>query len=222
MGVSGRLSFLPGDFFKDPIPPAEVLIMGHILHDWNLNEKMHLIENAYRTLPTGGSFIVLEALIDDDRRENAFGLLMSLNMLIETPGGFDYTGADCSGVDEKGWFPRNSRRASGRSGFDGRGSEVASAGRCFLSFALTLSMQFVTSIKERDRDPQKGNDERNNEYPRKKRKQNRQTKKQQTDGYHDSRFERLQYAAVRESGTQGVTNAHCSRCRASGASAATG
>ncbi len=41
--------------------------------------------------------IVLDAVIDDDRRENAFGLLMSLNMLIETPGGFDYTGADCQG-----------------------------------------------------------------------------------------------------------------------------
>jgi hypothetical protein len=27
--------------------------------------------------------------------QNAFGLLMSLNMLIETPAGFDYTGADC-------------------------------------------------------------------------------------------------------------------------------
>ena len=56
-----------------------------------------LIETAFRALPTGGSLIVYEAIIDDDRRENAFGLLMSLNMLIETPGGFDYSGADCCG-----------------------------------------------------------------------------------------------------------------------------
>jgi O-methyltransferase domain/Dimerisation domain len=104
MGVSERLRFIPGDFFKDPIPSAEVLIMGHILHDWDLNEKMRLIETAYRTLPAGGSFIVFEALIDDDRRENAFGLLMSLNMLIETPGGFDYTGADCSAWMKKVGF----------------------------------------------------------------------------------------------------------------------
>jgi hypothetical protein len=68
--------------------------MGHILHDWNLEEKKLLIRKAYDALPEGGAFIVHEALIDDDRRENAFGLLMSLNMLIETPGGFDYTGAD--------------------------------------------------------------------------------------------------------------------------------
>ena len=72
-----------------------MIVMGHILHDWNLEEKMALLENAHRALPDGGTLIVYEALIDDDRRENAFGLLMSLNMLIETPGGFDYTGEDC-------------------------------------------------------------------------------------------------------------------------------
>jgi hypothetical protein len=69
--------------------------MGHILHDWNLDEKMMLLEKAYAALPPGGALIVHEALIDDARKHNAFGLLMSLNMLIETHGGFDFTGADC-------------------------------------------------------------------------------------------------------------------------------
>ncbi|HWT01293.1 MAG TPA: methyltransferase [Pyrinomonadaceae bacterium] len=96
-GLSDRLRFHPGDFFKDPLPSADVLIMGHILHDWDLGEKRMLLKKAYDALPAGGALIVFEALIDDDRRENTFGLLMSLNMLIETPGGFDYTGADCSG-----------------------------------------------------------------------------------------------------------------------------
>lgn len=96
-GLSDRLSFYAGDFFKDPLPRADVLVMGHILHDWNLDEKRFLIGKVYEALPEGGAFIVYEALIDDDRRENVFGLLMSLNMLIETPGGFDFTGADCSG-----------------------------------------------------------------------------------------------------------------------------
>ena len=94
-GVADRVSFQAGDFFKDPMPESDVLIMGHILHDWNLQQKRLLIQKAYDALPKGGAFIVYEALIDDERRENAFGLLMSLNMLIETPGGFDYTGADC-------------------------------------------------------------------------------------------------------------------------------
>lgn len=69
--------------------------MGHILHDWNLVEKRLLLAKAYEALPPGGALIVYDAVIDDGRRQNAFGLLMSLNMLIETPGGFDYTGAEC-------------------------------------------------------------------------------------------------------------------------------
>ncbi len=94
-GLADRLRFYPGDFFSDPLPTADVLVMGHILHDWNLDEKRRLLAKAHEALPEGGALIVYESLIDDGRRENAFGLLMSLNMLIETPGGFDYTGADC-------------------------------------------------------------------------------------------------------------------------------
>jgi hypothetical protein len=94
-GLSSRLKFKPGSFFLDPIPHADVLMMGHILHDWNLGEKKQLIAKAYETLAPAGALIVYESIIDDDRSANAFGLLMSLNMLIETPGGFDYTGKDC-------------------------------------------------------------------------------------------------------------------------------
>jgi hypothetical protein len=95
-GLSDRLKFTPGNFFEEPLPSVDVITMGHILHDWNLDEKQMLLEKAYKALPHGGALIVFEALIDDERRRNTFGLLMSLNMLIETPGGFDYTGKDCS------------------------------------------------------------------------------------------------------------------------------
>jgi SAM-dependent methyltransferase len=94
-GLGDRLRFQAGDFFTDALPHADVLVMGHILHDWALDEKQLLLEKAHAALPDDGALIVYEALIDDERRHNAFGLLMSLNMLIETPGGFDYTGADC-------------------------------------------------------------------------------------------------------------------------------
>jgi hypothetical protein len=95
--LGDRLRFQEGSFLDGPLPEADVLVMGHILHDWNLEEKHMLIEKAYSALPKGGALIVFEALVDDDRRKNSFGLLMSLNMLIETPGGFDYTGKDCCG-----------------------------------------------------------------------------------------------------------------------------
>jgi O-methyltransferase/methyltransferase family protein len=96
-GLSDRLRFYRGDFFAEDLPSADVLVMGHILHDWDLDEKRLLLEKAHRALPDGGALIVYDSIIDDERRENAAGLLMSLNMLIETPGGFDYTGADCQG-----------------------------------------------------------------------------------------------------------------------------
>jgi len=96
-GLSSRLQFQAGNFFTEPLPKADVVMMGHILHDWNLDQKRKLIGKAYEALPTGGALIVYDAIIDDDRSKNAFGLMMSLHMMIETPGGFDYSGADCMG-----------------------------------------------------------------------------------------------------------------------------
>ena len=97
VGVADRLAFQPGSFFTDALPKADVVLMGHILHDWDLPTKQMLIAKAFEALPAGGALVVYEAIIDDDRSKNAFGLMMSLNMLIETTGGFDYTGADCAG-----------------------------------------------------------------------------------------------------------------------------
>jgi len=94
-GLADRLRCYPGDFFVDPLPHVDVLIMGHVLHDWSDDEKRTLIAKAHAALPDGGALIVYEALIDDDRSQQSFGLLMSLNMMIETPAGRDYTGAEC-------------------------------------------------------------------------------------------------------------------------------
>jgi SAM-dependent methyltransferase len=96
-GLSDRVTTAAGDFFVDPFPSADVITMGLILHDWNLDRKMKLIRAAYDALPEGGALIVIENLIDDARRENAFGLAMSLNMLIEFGDAFDFTGSDFAG-----------------------------------------------------------------------------------------------------------------------------
>ncbi|MGA7238939.1 MAG: methyltransferase [Bryobacteraceae bacterium] len=103
-GLSNRVKFSPGSFFDHPLPKADVVMMGHILHDWDLEIKRMLIRKAWEALPDGGALIAYDAIIDDDRSANAFGLMMSLNMLIETPGGFDYTGADCSGWMKEAGF----------------------------------------------------------------------------------------------------------------------
>jgi len=96
-GLADRVSATSLDFFADPFPRADVITMGMILHDWNLEKKMRLIRAAYDALPPGGAFVVVENLIDDARRQNVFGLMMSLNMLIEFGDAFDFTGADFIG-----------------------------------------------------------------------------------------------------------------------------
>jgi hypothetical protein len=106
-GMSDRITVLSGDFFADDLPAADVITMGNILHDWNLEKKKILIRKAYDALPDGGALIAIENIIDDARRENVFGLLMSLNMLIEFGDAFDYTGADFRGWCSEAGFKRS-------------------------------------------------------------------------------------------------------------------
>jgi hypothetical protein len=91
--LANRLRFYPGDFFSGPLPAADVLVIGRVLHNWDPATKMMLLKKAYDALPQGGALIVYERLIDDERRVNADGLLV----LLMSPGGFDFTGADCIG-----------------------------------------------------------------------------------------------------------------------------
>jgi O-methyltransferase/methyltransferase family protein len=95
-GLQDRLHFHAGDFLTDPLPNADVLVMGRVLHDWSLEERKLLMAKAYAALPRGGALLVYETILDDERRQNAFGMLMSLNMLIETPAGSDYTRTECA------------------------------------------------------------------------------------------------------------------------------
>ncbi|MBE1530505.1 methyltransferase [Actinomadura algeriensis] len=97
LGLSDRLAFRGGDFFNDPLPEADVLLFGHVLHDWSPHLRAKLIERAYAALPPGGDLLVYDVMIDDDRRDNDFGLLTSLHMMLVSPGGGEYTAEDCRG-----------------------------------------------------------------------------------------------------------------------------
>jgi hypothetical protein len=96
-GLSERVRFLPGDFLADALPSADVLVFGRVLHNWDLQTKRLLLQKAHDALPAGGALLVYERLIDDERRTNAAAMLASLNMLVMTAGGFDFTGRDCIG-----------------------------------------------------------------------------------------------------------------------------
>ena len=96
-GLADRIAVVSGDFTAMPLPRADVVTMGNVLHDGNTEHKRRLIRSAFEALPEGGALVVVENIIDDARRENAFGLLMSLNMLIEFGDAADYTGRDLTG-----------------------------------------------------------------------------------------------------------------------------
>ena len=102
--LEDRVKSKSGNFFTEPIPSADLIVMGNILHDWNEEEKIKLMQNAYDSLPESGIFVAIENIIDEERKNNVFGLLMSLNMLIETEGGFDYTFKDFCRWGEKVGF----------------------------------------------------------------------------------------------------------------------
>jgi hypothetical protein len=95
-GLSDRLAFYPGDFLRDDLPRADVLIMGRILHNWDLPTKQLLLCKAAQALPHDGALIVYDNIIDDERRHRAHSLLASLNMLIDTPAGFEFTERECT------------------------------------------------------------------------------------------------------------------------------
>lgn len=95
-GIADRVKTMDGDFFNSALPSADVIVMGNILHDWDEEKKILLMNKAYEALPEGGAFVAIENIIDNDRKHNSFGMMMSLNMLIETGTGFDYTFNDFS------------------------------------------------------------------------------------------------------------------------------
>lgn len=95
-------------FFVDDFPKADVITMGNILHDWGTEEKKILTQKVYNALPEGGAFVVIENIIDDDRSKNTFGLMMSLNMLIETEAGYDFTFADFNSMVKEAGFKETS------------------------------------------------------------------------------------------------------------------
>lgn len=103
-GLADRVAAAAGDFFTEGFPKADVITMGNILHDWNEDVKLMLMRKAYDALPDGGAFVAIESVIDNERRQNVFGMMMSLNMLIENTDGFDYSFADFDGWAKQAGF----------------------------------------------------------------------------------------------------------------------
>jgi hypothetical protein len=97
LGLAGQVEFHSCDFFTEPLPEADVLVFGHILHDWNVEERQALLDKAFSAVRPGGAVLVFDMMIDDERRSRSHALLSSLDMLLFSPGGSEYTFAELSG-----------------------------------------------------------------------------------------------------------------------------
>ena len=84
--VSARVSTAGGDFFVDPLPPADLYALGRIVHDWDEGKIRRLLARIYEALPAGGALLVAEKILDDDRAGPRWAHLQSLNMLVCTDG----------------------------------------------------------------------------------------------------------------------------------------
>jgi 3-hydroxy-5-methyl-1-naphthoate 3-O-methyltransferase len=92
-GMEGRVTVHPGDFFAEPQFPAghDAILFSMIMHDWNEEQNRELLRKAHDALPVGGIVIISELLVNDEKSGPPAAALMSLNMLVETEGGRNYT-----------------------------------------------------------------------------------------------------------------------------------
>ncbi|GAA0526083.1 hypothetical protein GCM10010172_03240 [Paractinoplanes ferrugineus] len=94
LGLSDRVEFVPGNFFTDDLPAADTINIGHVLHDWSPEERQMLISKAYAALPSGGTLLVYDRMVDEEPTDPV-NLIISLDMLLTTKGGAEYTAAEC-------------------------------------------------------------------------------------------------------------------------------
>ncbi|MFG1706573.1 methyltransferase [Nonomuraea sp. M3C6] len=110
--VADRATFHAGDFFADPLPEADVLTIGHVLHNWAPAERRTLIEKAFQAVNPGGALIVYDRMLADEPVD-AENLVISLDMLLTTDGGSEYLVAECREWIEEAGFTFESAQPLG-------------------------------------------------------------------------------------------------------------
>ncbi len=81
-----RIDVVPGDFFRDTLPEADLFAAGRILHDWSDDKIERLLLRVYQTLPVGGALLIAEKLLNEDGVGPVAANMQSLNMLVVTEG----------------------------------------------------------------------------------------------------------------------------------------
>ncbi|GHF65469.1 O-methyltransferase [Streptomyces mashuensis] len=94
LGTGGRVAFVGGDFFSDPLPPGDVLLIGHVLADFSPEQRVALVRAAYRAVRPGGALVVYDPMPDPERPD-PLAVVGSLHMLVMSPAGSGYPPGEC-------------------------------------------------------------------------------------------------------------------------------
>jgi hypothetical protein len=102
-GTAENVTFFGGDFFVDPLPAVEVMVIGNVLHDWSAEQRRTLIRKAYEALPAQGALILYDPMLDEERTRPD-NLLLSLSMILTSPGGNESPPSEYKGYLEEAGF----------------------------------------------------------------------------------------------------------------------
>ncbi|CAL9499737.1 methyltransferase [Streptomyces sp. enrichment culture] len=94
LGLADRVTFQAGDFFADPLPQADVLIYGHVLHDWGPDSRRILLERAHQALPEGGLLVIYDRMLDGSPKDLS-KLMYSMTFMLASAGGSEYSVDEC-------------------------------------------------------------------------------------------------------------------------------
>jgi O-methyltransferase domain/Dimerisation domain len=109
-GLSDRLRFIPGNMLEGPLPAADVISFGHVMHGRSTEVRRELIGKAYSAVPPGGAVLIYDAMLNPPNRQNYLSLLSSLNIMLESRDGFESTTTECADWLRSAGFARVTTR----------------------------------------------------------------------------------------------------------------
>jgi hypothetical protein len=104
-GLEERFSYIAGDCLADSYGgPYDLVFLSNIIHSFSPAQNEAVVRRAHEALSPGGSIVIKDFLVDNDRSGPPFSLIFSLHMLVHTPGGGTYTFEEVEGWTNRAGF----------------------------------------------------------------------------------------------------------------------
>jgi len=103
-GVGDRVEMVAGDFFVE-VPAADAYIMKHIIHDWDDERAIRIMQTIHRAMEADGRLLLSEMVIPEGNEPHP-GKMLDLEMLT-SPGGIERTEAEYASLLKRSGFRLN-------------------------------------------------------------------------------------------------------------------